>query len=143
MRVGTIHAECGDIPGTPGATQPGRRAPGEPGSDGLRRRQGEAVRITGKKRDGLQACMQTIRAAGLGVPLQFQRASGVRRARYRPSGSGEGFPVVVPSPSWPLPLSPEVQIVPSRFTATVCSPGGHRREAGLPAVRPILADLAP
>ncbi len=34
--------------------------------------QGEAVRITGKKRDDLQACMQKIRAAGLGVPLQFQ-----------------------------------------------------------------------
>jgi uncharacterized protein YajQ (UPF0234 family) len=34
--------------------------------------QGEAVRITGKKRDDLQAAMQAIRAAGLGVPLQFQ-----------------------------------------------------------------------
>jgi uncharacterized protein YajQ (UPF0234 family) len=34
--------------------------------------QGEAVRITGKKRDDLQACMQAIRAASLGVPLQFQ-----------------------------------------------------------------------
>ena len=34
--------------------------------------QGEAVRITGKKRDDLQTCMQRIRAAGLGVPLQFQ-----------------------------------------------------------------------
>jgi uncharacterized protein YajQ (UPF0234 family) len=34
--------------------------------------QGEAVRITGKKRDDLQACMQRIRAAGLGIPLQFQ-----------------------------------------------------------------------
>ncbi|HEX9049299.1 MAG TPA: YajQ family cyclic di-GMP-binding protein [Anaeromyxobacter sp.] len=34
--------------------------------------QGEAVRISGKKRDDLQACMQRIRAAGLGVPLQFQ-----------------------------------------------------------------------
>ncbi len=34
--------------------------------------QGEAVRITGKKKDDLQACMQRIRAAGLGVPLQFQ-----------------------------------------------------------------------
>ncbi len=34
--------------------------------------QGEAVRISGKKRDDLQACMQKIRAAGLGVPLQFQ-----------------------------------------------------------------------
>ena len=34
--------------------------------------QGEAVRVTGKKRDDLQACMQAIRAASLGVPLQFQ-----------------------------------------------------------------------
>jgi uncharacterized protein YajQ (UPF0234 family) len=34
--------------------------------------QGEAVRITGKKKDDLQACMQAIRAAALGVPLQFQ-----------------------------------------------------------------------
>ena len=34
--------------------------------------QGEAVRITGKKRDDLQACMQKIRGASLGVPLQFQ-----------------------------------------------------------------------
>lgn len=34
--------------------------------------QGETVRVTGKKRDDLQACMQKFRAAGLGVPLQFQ-----------------------------------------------------------------------
>jgi uncharacterized protein YajQ (UPF0234 family) len=34
--------------------------------------QGEAVRVTGKKRDELQACMQKIRGAGLGIPLQFQ-----------------------------------------------------------------------
>jgi uncharacterized protein YajQ (UPF0234 family) len=34
--------------------------------------QGEAVRITGKKRDDLQGCMQAIRAAGLGIPLLFQ-----------------------------------------------------------------------
>ncbi len=34
--------------------------------------QGEAVRITGKKKDDLQACMQAIRGAGLGIPLQFQ-----------------------------------------------------------------------
>jgi cyclic-di-GMP-binding protein len=34
--------------------------------------QGEAVRIAGKKRDDLQAAMQAIRAAQLGVPLQFQ-----------------------------------------------------------------------
>ena len=34
--------------------------------------QGEAVRISAKKRDDLQTCMQRIRAASLGVPLQFQ-----------------------------------------------------------------------
>jgi cyclic-di-GMP-binding protein len=34
--------------------------------------QGEAVRITGKKKDDLQACMQKIRGAALGIPLQFQ-----------------------------------------------------------------------
>ena len=34
--------------------------------------QGEAVRVTGKKRDDLQACMQTIRGAGLGIPILFQ-----------------------------------------------------------------------
>ncbi len=34
--------------------------------------QGEAVRITGKKRDDLQACMEKIRGAALGIPLQFQ-----------------------------------------------------------------------
>jgi uncharacterized protein YajQ (UPF0234 family) len=34
--------------------------------------QGEAVRVTGKKKDDLQACIQRIRAAGLGIPLQFQ-----------------------------------------------------------------------
>ena len=34
--------------------------------------QGEAVRVSGKKKDDLQACMQKIRAASLGVPLQFQ-----------------------------------------------------------------------
>ena len=34
--------------------------------------QGEAVRITGKKRDDLQAAMQAIRSAPLGIPLQFQ-----------------------------------------------------------------------
>jgi uncharacterized protein YajQ (UPF0234 family) len=34
--------------------------------------QGSAVRITGKKRDDLQAVMQSIRSAGLGIPLQFQ-----------------------------------------------------------------------
>ena len=33
--------------------------------------QGDAVRITGKKRDDLQACMQRIRGAGLGIPLMF------------------------------------------------------------------------
>jgi uncharacterized protein YajQ (UPF0234 family) len=34
--------------------------------------QGEAVRVSGKKRDDLQACMQKIRGAALGIPLQFQ-----------------------------------------------------------------------
>jgi uncharacterized protein YajQ (UPF0234 family) len=34
--------------------------------------QGEAVRVSGKKKDDLQAAMQKIRAAALGVPLQFQ-----------------------------------------------------------------------
>ena len=34
--------------------------------------QGEAVRVTGKKRDDLQACMQKIRGAVLGIPIQFQ-----------------------------------------------------------------------
>lgn len=34
--------------------------------------QGEAVRISGKKRDDLQAAIQAIRGASLGVPLQFQ-----------------------------------------------------------------------
>jgi len=34
--------------------------------------QGEAVRISGKKKDDLQACLQAIRAAPLGIPLQFQ-----------------------------------------------------------------------
>jgi cyclic-di-GMP-binding protein len=34
--------------------------------------QGEAVRITGKKRDDLQACMQALRGASLGIPVQFQ-----------------------------------------------------------------------
>jgi uncharacterized protein YajQ (UPF0234 family) len=34
--------------------------------------QGEAVRVTGKSRDDLQACMQAIRAGQLGIPLSFQ-----------------------------------------------------------------------
>ena len=34
--------------------------------------QGEAVRITGKKKDDLQAAMQGIRGGNLGIPLQFQ-----------------------------------------------------------------------
>lgn len=34
--------------------------------------QGEAVRVSGKKRDDLQASMQRIREASLGIPLQFQ-----------------------------------------------------------------------
>jgi len=34
--------------------------------------QGEAVRVTGKKRDDLQSAMAAIKAAALGIPLQFQ-----------------------------------------------------------------------
>jgi cyclic-di-GMP-binding protein len=34
--------------------------------------QGEKVRVSGKKRDDLQTCMQRIRAAGLGIPIMFQ-----------------------------------------------------------------------
>jgi len=34
--------------------------------------QGDAVRITGKKRDDLQAAMQKVRGAELGIPLAFQ-----------------------------------------------------------------------
>jgi cyclic-di-GMP-binding protein len=34
--------------------------------------QGESVRVTGKKKDDLQACMQRIRGAALGIPIQFQ-----------------------------------------------------------------------
>ena len=34
--------------------------------------QGEAVRVTGKKKDDLQACMQAVRGAGLGFPTMFQ-----------------------------------------------------------------------
>ena len=33
--------------------------------------QGEAVRVTGKSRDDLQACMQAIRTADLGIPILF------------------------------------------------------------------------
>lgn len=33
--------------------------------------QGEQLRVTGKKRDDLQQVMQMLRAAGLGIPLQF------------------------------------------------------------------------
>ena len=33
--------------------------------------QGEQVRVTGKKRDDLQAVMAAIKAADLGVPIQF------------------------------------------------------------------------
>ncbi|MBT8434811.1 MAG: YajQ family cyclic di-GMP-binding protein [Gammaproteobacteria bacterium] len=33
--------------------------------------QGEQLRISGKKRDDLQQVMQTLREAGLGIPLQF------------------------------------------------------------------------
>ena len=34
--------------------------------------QGEAVRITGKKKDELQGVMQAVRGAGLGIPIRFQ-----------------------------------------------------------------------
>lgn len=34
--------------------------------------QGEAVRISGKKKDDLQAAMQLVRGGKLGIPLQFQ-----------------------------------------------------------------------
>jgi uncharacterized protein YajQ (UPF0234 family) len=34
--------------------------------------QGEAVRISGKKKDDLQAVMQAVRGAKLGFPIQFQ-----------------------------------------------------------------------
>jgi hypothetical protein len=33
--------------------------------------QGEQLRVSGKKRDDLQQVMQTLRDAGLGIPLQF------------------------------------------------------------------------
>jgi uncharacterized protein YajQ (UPF0234 family) len=33
--------------------------------------QGEAVRVTGKSRDDLQACMQAIRGGELGIPILF------------------------------------------------------------------------
>jgi len=34
--------------------------------------QGDAVRVTGKKKDDLQAAMQLVRQAGLGIPIGFQ-----------------------------------------------------------------------
>jgi cyclic-di-GMP-binding protein len=34
--------------------------------------QGEAVRVTGKKRDDLQAAMAAIKGGSLGIPIQFQ-----------------------------------------------------------------------
>jgi uncharacterized protein YajQ (UPF0234 family) len=34
--------------------------------------QGEEVRVTGKKRDDLQAAMQVVRTADLGQPFQFK-----------------------------------------------------------------------
>ncbi|HEX9290459.1 MAG TPA: YajQ family cyclic di-GMP-binding protein [Anaeromyxobacteraceae bacterium] len=34
--------------------------------------QGDAVRITGKKRDDLQAVMEAVRSAALGIPILFQ-----------------------------------------------------------------------
>ena len=33
---------------------------------------GDKLRVTGKKKDDLQAAMQVVRAASLGIPLQFQ-----------------------------------------------------------------------
>jgi len=33
--------------------------------------QGEQLRVTGKKRDDLQAAMQMVKAADLGLPFQF------------------------------------------------------------------------
>ncbi len=33
--------------------------------------QGEQVRVTGKKRDDLQECIAALRAAELGMPMQF------------------------------------------------------------------------
>ena len=34
--------------------------------------QGDTVRVTGKKRDDLQAVISTLKGADLGIPLQFQ-----------------------------------------------------------------------
>jgi hypothetical protein len=34
--------------------------------------QGEKIRVSGKKKDDLQACMQKVRGAGLGIPILFQ-----------------------------------------------------------------------
>ncbi|MDF3013655.1 MAG: YajQ family cyclic di-GMP-binding protein, partial [Cellvibrio sp.] len=34
--------------------------------------QGDQVRVTGKKRDDLQECIATLRAAELGMPMQFE-----------------------------------------------------------------------
>jgi uncharacterized protein YajQ (UPF0234 family) len=34
--------------------------------------QGEKVRVSGKKRDDLQSCIQALRGANLGIPLQFR-----------------------------------------------------------------------
>ncbi len=34
--------------------------------------QGDTVRVTGKKRDDLQAIIATLKGADLGIPLQFQ-----------------------------------------------------------------------
>ncbi len=34
--------------------------------------QGEAVRVSGKTKDDLQAAMQAVRGAGLGIPIRFQ-----------------------------------------------------------------------
>ena len=34
--------------------------------------QGDSVRVTGKKRDDLQAVISALKGADLGIPLQFQ-----------------------------------------------------------------------
>ena len=59
--------------------------------------QGEAVRITGKKKDDLQACMQTIRGGRARDPAPVPELQGVRgprvaspRERARSTGSGWG-----------------------------------------------------
>ena len=54
--------------------------------------QGESVRVTSKKRDDLQAVMQALREADLGIPIQFDNRrddrSATRRAGRWPGGCG-------------------------------------------------------